>query len=72
MAHEIDPELIAEARKALDGYIQRQEKKGVTVVVEQPLYHEGLYNVRCILSLDGQRTRMYYRQSLGRWVKASG
>lgn len=39
--------------------------------MEEPLYHEGLTNVRCVLEIDGVPIRMYFRQSLGRWVKAN-
>lgn len=67
---QIDPQIIADAQAALDGYIERQRNRGATVEVKQPLYHEGLYNVRCVLVIDGQAERMYFRQSLGRWAKA--
>jgi hypothetical protein len=66
----IDEHLIAEAEQALEKYIQRLRKKGSSVEVERPIYHEGLYNVRCVLRIDGVATRVYYRASLGRWAKS--
>jgi hypothetical protein len=71
MAPEIDKALIAEAKVALKKYVSNRRKEGVTVEVEKPLYHKGLYNVRCVLLIDGVRARMYYRQSEARWERVS-
>lgn len=71
MAKEVDKALIAEAKAALRKYMQRKRKLGATVAVEEPIYHKGLSNVRCVLQIDGVSCRMYYRQAEGRWEKAS-
>jgi len=67
----IDPQIIADAETMLERYIAGQRKRGAVVEVQQPPYHEGLINVRCVLVIDGEPTRMYLRQALGRWVKAT-
>ena len=67
----IDPQIIADAETTLKRYIAGQRKRGTAVEVQQAPYHEGLTNVRCVLVIDGESTRMYFRQALGRWVKAT-
>jgi hypothetical protein len=71
MAPEIDKALIAEAKAALKKYISGKRQQGLTVEMEKPLYHKGLFNLRCVLLIDGVRARMYYRQSQGRWERVS-
>jgi hypothetical protein len=71
MAKEIDKALLAEAKAALRGYMERRRKAGATVAIEEPLYHNDLSNIRCVLQIDGESCRMYYRQAEGRWEKAS-
>ena len=68
---QIDPQLLADAEAALGRYIAGQRKRGSAVEVQNPLYHEGLTNIRCVLLIDGKPSRMYFRQALGRWVKAT-
>jgi hypothetical protein len=68
---QIDPQLLADAEAALGRYIAGQRKRGSAVEVQKPLYHEGLTNIRCVLLIDGKPNRMYFRQALGRWVKAT-
>jgi hypothetical protein len=71
MAPEIDKELLAEAKAALKVYIARKRDKGSPVEIEKAIYHKGLYNIRCVLLIDGYPARMYYRQSEARWERAS-
>ena len=68
---QIGPKLLADAEAALGRYIAGQHKRGSAVEVQKPVYHEGLTNIRCVLLIDRKPNRMYFRQALGRWVKAT-
>jgi hypothetical protein len=68
---QIDPQIIADAEAKLESYIAGQRKRGSTVEVQRPPYHEGLTNIRCVLLIDGTPARMYFRKSLGRWARAT-
>ncbi|NQW46276.1 MAG: hypothetical protein HQ464_00755 [Planctomycetes bacterium] len=70
MTEIIDEQLIAEALAALDKSIDRSIKQGDTVAVARPLYHEGLTTPRCVLSINGQDVRFFYRKATKRWVRA--
>jgi hypothetical protein len=70
MTEIIDEQLIAEAQAALDRSIERRIKQGDTVAVVRPLYHEGLTTPRCVLSINGQDVRFFYRKATKRWVRA--
>ena len=49
------------AQERLDLYIGNQKKKGVEVKVVKPIYTAGHHRwYRCILSLNGETTKMYY------------
>jgi len=67
----IDPQVVADAEAKLERYITGQRKRGAEVEVQEPPYHEGLASVRCVLVIDGEPTRMYFRNAVGRWVKAT-
>ena len=66
----ITPELVNTAKLALEANIERREKKGHVVRVIKEPYHEGISNIRCILEIDGARTRMVYLSNRGLWSTA--
>jgi hypothetical protein len=70
MSEIIDEQLIAEAQAALEKSIARRVTQGDTVAVARPLYHEGLTTPRCVLSINGQDVRFFYRKATKRWVRA--
>lgn len=70
MPETIDDQVIADAQSALDKSIRRRTKQGDTVSVARPLYHEGLTTPRCVLTINGQDVRFFYRKATKRWVRA--
>jgi hypothetical protein len=67
---DITPEIIEQAKKALEIYIQRQVDKGLSVEMVEPPYHQGGSVVRCILVINGVRTRPFFREKRGVWEKS--
>jgi hypothetical protein len=56
---------IVEAK--LQGYIYRRRMEGCEVEIIKPIYHEGLNQIRCILSINGFRTRIWYNTTIKNW-----
>ena len=59
---------IVEAK--LQGYIERRRMEGCKVEIIKPIYHEGLNQIRCVLSIDGVETRIWYYTEIKNWRKA--
>lgn len=70
MSEHIDEQLLTEAQAALDRSIALRIKQGDTVMVARRLYHEGLTTPRCVLTINGQEVRFFYRKATQRWVRA--
>lgn len=70
MTEIVDEQLIVEAQVALDRSIERRIKRGDTVAVVRPLYHEGLTTPRCVLSINRHDVRFFYRKATKRRVRA--
>jgi len=66
----IDDQLIAEAQAALQASIRRRTRQIDSVAVARPIYHEGLTTPRCVLSINGEEVRFFYRKATKRWVRA--
>ena len=56
---------IVEAK--LQGYIYRRRMEGNEVEIIKPIYYEGLNHIRCILSINGFRTRIWYHTKIKNW-----
>ena len=56
---------IVEAK--LQGYIYRRRMEGCEVEIIKPIYHEGLNHIRCILSINGFRMRIWYNTRIKNW-----
>lgn len=63
--------IVKAAQKAFEKNLVRRKNKGQQVVVERQPYHEGLSRIRCVLLVDGVKTRLYYNPDNDRWIKAS-
>ena len=59
---------IVEAK--LQGYIYRRRMEGCEVEIIKPIYYEGLNQIRCILSIDGFRIRMFFNTAIYNWRQA--
>ena len=59
---------IVEAK--LQGYIYRRRMEGCEVEIIKPIYYEGLNQVRCVLSIDDIKTRMWFYPARNNWRKA--
>ena len=56
---------IVEAK--LQGYIERRRMEGCKVEIIKPIYFEGLNHIRCILSINGYRMRIWYNTRVKNW-----
>lgn len=63
--------IVKAAKKALEKNLVRRKNKGQHVVVERQPYHEGLSRIRCVLLVDGEKTRLYYNPDNDSWIRAS-
>lgn len=63
--------MLVAAQQALAAHIARRKKRGQQVKVLKKPYHEGLNNIRCILSIDGERTRLVFVDKDGLWIKSA-
>jgi hypothetical protein len=69
-AKKITPSMVRSAKLSLEANIKRREKKGEKVgIVEKP-YHKGFGHIRCVLSIDGKKQRMFYLPETNLWRKA--
>lgn len=66
----IDVALINNAREKLMEFIEQQKNKGKEIeIIEEP-YQKGLKNIRCVLSINGKRTRMFCQPNELIWKRA--
>lgn len=52
----------------LNQYISSRKKEGHKVSIKKPIYFTSV--PRCVVSIDGEDFRMYYRKKTGLWHKA--
>ena len=65
----ITPVMLTQAEESLRANLARRKKKGETVKVSKKPYHEGLSHIRCVLTIDGEQTRLLYQPKNGLWRK---
>ena len=61
----ITEELVDLANKEFELYLARKRKKGETLKVLEPPYHQGLGSIRAALEVNGAKKRIFFHQ--GRW-----
>ena len=73
---EVTQEMFDAATESLKSYIQRKIKLGQKVCVDEPPYNIDkrtqtlLSNIRCVLSVNKMKMRIFYLPAQNRWKQA--